>query len=168
MTKSIRTSLLLSALILAGCNGSSDSGQDSSGGTNTAPAAMALSLTTQTDTPVTGSLKATDKEGDALSFALGNAPALGSVVITPDGTVTYTPASGVTGNDQFSYTVSDGNNQPVSAQVSVTIEVLQVSFASFSREVFNAPANSTPKSLRGRAVNNDVSSASFYDDLLME
>ncbi|WP_120510597.1 Ig-like domain-containing protein [Photobacterium salinisoli] len=168
MTRSIRTTLLLSAVILAGCNGSSDSGQDAPGGTNAAPVAMPLSLTTQTDTPITGSLKATDKDGDTLRFALGNAPGQGTVVITPGGTVTYTPASGITGNDQFSYTVSDGNNEPVSAQVSITIEVLQVSFASFSREVFNAPLNSTPKSLRGRSVSNDVSSPDFYDDLLME
>ncbi|MDO6705583.1 cadherin-like domain-containing protein [Photobacterium sp. 1_MG-2023] len=157
--------LLCIATALTGCNGSSD---DGAGTENSAPNATPFSGVTQTETPLSGNLKAEDPDGDVLTFSLVSAPVQGSVQIQPDGQFTYTPITGFTGNDQFTFSVSDGKSPPVSAVVSITIEVLQLSFSSFSREVFAASENSEPKSLRGRQVSNDISQPDFYDDLLTE
>ncbi|MEX1175322.1 MAG: Ig-like domain-containing protein, partial [Mycobacterium sp.] len=56
---------------------------------------------------IVGSLRATDAEGDALTYALTKQPEYGTVEITPDGTYTYTPGSSYQNRDQFTFTVSD-------------------------------------------------------------
>ena len=63
----------------------------------------------------------TDPEKDALSVISTTTPGNGTVVINPDSTVTYTPANGYSGNDSFSYTISDGNNNTSTANVDITV-----------------------------------------------
>ncbi|PND54476.1 hypothetical protein CRM90_27760 [Mycobacterium sp. ENV421] len=64
---------------------------------------------------VTGSLNATDREGDRISYVLTSAPAHGSVIIKADGTFSYVPnaefaASG--GTDTFTVQPSDHAGNP--------------------------------------------------------
>ena len=47
----------------------------------------------------------TDPNGDTLSASLTTGPAHGTVVLNPNGTFTYTPTSGFSGTDTFTYTV---------------------------------------------------------------
>lgn len=61
------------------------------------------------DTIYTGTLKATDIDGDPLTYTLKTEPSHGKVVIQNDGTYTYTPETDYNGTDNFSFTVSDGN-----------------------------------------------------------
>jgi hypothetical protein len=62
-----------------------------------------------------------DPDGDALTIAsVGNAIG-GTVQITPEGLVAFTPAPGVTGTASFDYTVSDGKGGQDTATVTVTI-----------------------------------------------
>jgi hypothetical protein len=66
----------------------------------------------------------TDTEHDPLTFGLapGGGPAHGSVVINPDGSFDYTPATGFRGTDSFEYTARDidGTSQPVTVTITVT------------------------------------------------
>src|SRR4029078_11360462 len=79
---------------------------------NQPPVAVADVATTITNTPVIIGplLNDTDPEGDVLSILSATNGAHGTAVVTAGLTITYTPATGFTGADQFSYTISDGRN----------------------------------------------------------
>jgi hypothetical protein len=49
-------------------------------------------------------------------------PTVGTAVINPDNTVTYTPPSGFSGTDTFVYTISDGNGGSDAATVTVEVQ----------------------------------------------
>lgn len=56
---------------------------------------------------VTGSLGANDADGDPLTFTVRQSPANGTLVVSPDGTYTYTPTAGFTGRDTFVVAATD-------------------------------------------------------------
>ena len=86
------------------------------------PATGNYSLTTPEDTPVSGQVKATDADGDTLTFALGNkSPANGTVVVNADGTWTYTPKDNYNGSDSFSVVVSDGHGGIATSTVTIGV-----------------------------------------------
>jgi hypothetical protein len=62
----------------------------------------------------------TDADGDPLSVASVTQPVHGTIADNGDGTLTYTPAAGFTGDDTFTYTASDGDDT-ASATVTVTV-----------------------------------------------
>jgi hypothetical protein len=62
-----------------------------------------------------------DVEGDALTLSF-DAPSHGTLTRTDDGRYLYRPASGFSGTDSFTYTVSDGQ---ASAAATITLEVGQ-------------------------------------------
>ena len=62
----------------------------------------------------------TDPDGDALTIAGVTPPAHGSASISGS-SVVYVAASGFTGTDRFTYTVSDGHGGSAGASVSVTV-----------------------------------------------
>ena len=94
---------------------------DGNGGTDTAvvdvtvnpvndgPLAEDDSAETPINTPVTVSVLVNDSdpEGDALTVVSASSPD-GEVVINDDGTLTFTPNDGFTGEAQVNYTISDG------------------------------------------------------------
>ena len=88
---------------------------------NNAPTSADLSLDTNEDTPVTGSITATDLDGDSLSYALGSNPANGSVTLNADGTFTYIPAKDFNGSDSFSVTISDGKGGTTTSTVTIGV-----------------------------------------------
>ncbi len=100
---------------------------------NTAPTANATSKTTAQNTPATVNLSGSDPEGCQLTFAIVNIPAHGSlgaitdnacVAGTPNtdsATITYTPDSGYSGPDSFTYTVNDGTVASAQATASLTV-----------------------------------------------
>lgn len=64
----------------------------------------------------------TDPEDDPLTVTAASTPSHGSTAVTGGGTrVQYTPDSGWTGSDSFTYTISDGNGGTDTATVSVTV-----------------------------------------------
>ncbi|MEZ8389843.1 Ig-like domain-containing protein, partial [Vibrio splendidus] len=67
-----------------------------------------LSFSTDEDTPVSGSLSASDEDGDSLSFTKATDPSNGSVVVDENGNWTYTPNEDYNGSDSFTVIVSDG------------------------------------------------------------
>jgi large repetitive protein len=107
---------------------------DGKGGTSTAtitvtvapvndpPVAVNDAAATNEDTPVTIAVLSndTDLDGDPLSVVAATA-ANGTVVINPDGTVTYTPKANFFGVDTITYTISDGKGGSSTATVTVTV-----------------------------------------------
>src|SRR5690606_41230992 len=63
----------------------------------------------------------TDPNGDPLTAQLVDGPANGTLVLNPDGSFTYTPDTGFSGTDSFTYQASDGS--ALSNVATVTIDV---------------------------------------------
>lgn len=92
---------------------------------NDAPVANAVTINATEDTVFTGTLTATDAEGDPLTFSAGTvAAANGTVTINPDGSFTYTPNANFSGTDSFSFKANDGAAD--SAEATVTVNVAAV------------------------------------------
>jgi VCBS repeat-containing protein len=79
-------------------------------GENDAPVAVDDTANTLQDTPVVIPLLTNDMDvdGDALAIASFTQPAHGTVADNGDGSLTYTPSLGFTGEDGFTYTAYDG------------------------------------------------------------
>ena len=90
---------------------------------NDPPMAQPSSLMTQEEMPFTGTLMASDVDGDTLSFHLAQPAAKGLVtLINPTmGTYTYTPHMNMYGPDQFSFYVSDGQVDSMHVTVNIMI-----------------------------------------------
>jgi VCBS repeat-containing protein len=92
---------------------------------NDAPVASGTRISAQEDTPVSGTLPAaTDVERDPLMYTKASDPAHGTVVVTPAGAYTYTPAADYNGADRFTYTVSDGKGGSNTYTVAVSVEAV--------------------------------------------
>ncbi|HEY9066369.1 MAG TPA: Ig-like domain-containing protein, partial [Burkholderiaceae bacterium] len=110
----------------------SDNGQSASGSVtvdvvaaNDAPVAAPDEVTTSINVPTTFAVLGndSDRNGDTLAVTaatLAN-PAQGSVVVNADGTLTYTPATNVSGPVAITYTISDGHGGSASATATVTV-----------------------------------------------
>ena len=85
------------------------------------PASGRYEVSTAQDKPVSGRVSAVDPDGDRLTYSAKTPPANGKVVVNPDGTYTYTPAPGFSGEDRFIVLVSDGNGG--SAEIVVVVRV---------------------------------------------
>ena len=90
---------------------------------NPPPVTAGETATTLAGNPHTGTLAGNDSDpdGDPLHYEPGTPPAHGSVVISPDGTYTYTPAPGFSGTDTFTYKVVDSDGGVTFASVTVTV-----------------------------------------------
>jgi hypothetical protein len=62
-----------------------------------------------------------DIDGDILSASLDTAPAHGMVMVSTDGSFTYTPNPDYNGPDSFVYRVSDGNGGSDTGSVAITV-----------------------------------------------
>ncbi|MFD0858216.1 Hint domain-containing protein [Roseovarius aquimarinus] len=91
---------------------------------NEAPDTTADSASTEEGVPVDIDVLANDSdpEGDTLRVIDVTDGANGTVTINPDGTVNYAPDADFVGDDQFTYTVSDGNGNAVTETVTVTVD----------------------------------------------
>ena len=89
---------------------------------NNAPVANDDTATTEENTAVQIQVLAndTDINGDLLSVSSVGTSNNGSVAIGNDGNIQYTPDEGFSGNDSFTYTISDGE---LSDTATVTITV---------------------------------------------
>jgi hypothetical protein len=87
---------------------------------NLPPEGSPQSVVTEFETAVEITLAGSDPDGDALTYAVVNGPAHGTLSGS-SGTLNYTPATGFSGSDSFTFTVSDG--QLVSAPATVSIIV---------------------------------------------
>ncbi|MBS0657621.1 MAG: choice-of-anchor D domain-containing protein [Verrucomicrobia bacterium] len=94
---------------------------------NRPPLGGALTLGTTRDTPVSGPasrlvLASSDPDGDPVTLvAVSAASAQGGAVVFTAGNVTYTPPTGFTGTDSYTFTVADGRGGFGAGTVTVTV-----------------------------------------------
>ena len=62
-----------------------------------------------------------DVDDDPLTAELATAPANGTVALSPDGAYVYTPATGFSGTDTFTYVARDGAADSAPATVTITV-----------------------------------------------
>ncbi|MCI5061675.1 MAG: cadherin-like domain-containing protein, partial [Algiphilus sp.] len=110
------------ALVAAADSDDGDGGGGSAA-VNTDPVATSDSVTTDEDNAVTISVldNDSDEDGDQLTVTLETQASNGTAVVNSDGTVTYTPDANFSGNDSFTYSVSDGNGGSDTANVNITV-----------------------------------------------
>ena len=89
-----------------------------------APTAQDSAIETYKNLPNNGKLQVSDPEGQSLTYTLVRKPKRGEVVISEDGSFTYTPKKNKVGVDSFTYTATDeaGN---VSREATVTVQILK-------------------------------------------
>ncbi|MBB1462172.1 Ig-like domain-containing protein, partial [Vibrio sp. SG41-7] len=75
---------------------------------NNSPIGDTVFFSTNEDTPVSGTLSASDEDGDSLSFTKATDPSNGTVVVDENGDWTFTPNENYNGDDSFTVVVSDG------------------------------------------------------------
>ena len=95
-------------------------------GTNHPPTADSKSVSTDTSTPVDIKLTGKDPENSPLTFVVADTPKNGKVALVAGSadTVRYTPNTGFTGSDSFTYTAKD-NKGAISDKATVNVTVLK-------------------------------------------
>ena len=96
------------------------------GGGNNAPVATDDNYSTDQDTTLNvaapGTLgNDTDADGDPLSAVQLSSPANGAATLNSNGSLSYTPNAGFTGDDSFTYAANDGTDQSAAATVTITV-----------------------------------------------
>lgn len=92
---------------------------------NTPPLANDSSLTTDEDTPASGSVSGTDADGDVLLYAILTGPLHGllSSFDTGTGAFTYTPSANYNGPDSFTFSAFDGAEDD-EGEVTITVNLV--------------------------------------------
>lgn len=88
------------------------------------PVAEDSAVETYKNIPAKGNVKATDPEGQPMTYTVTRAPKRGNVVLREDGSFTYTPKKNKIGVDSFRFTATDPAGK-VSREATVTITVLK-------------------------------------------
>jgi len=87
---------------------------------NDPPVANSQMISTQMDTPIGISLTGLDLDGDSLTYETVSTPLNGNLSGTGQNLV-YTPISGFTGTDSFTFRVNDGSVDSAMAVVQITV-----------------------------------------------
>ena len=92
---------------------------------NTAPQALAQSVTVDENGSITITLQGTDADtGDTLSYAITNLPDNGSITSLVGNQAVYQPSTDYVGSDSFDFVVNDGTENSAPATVSITVEAV--------------------------------------------
>jgi hypothetical protein len=117
---------------------------------NAPPVAEGQSVTTTANTPADITLRASDPDGNALTYAIASEPRSGEISGFDEatGALVYTPAEGFTGEDRFTFSASDGTADSNTAQVTVTVNENQDStrgnsFDTELQEILRTSENNT-------------------------
>jgi large repetitive protein len=122
---------------------------------NRPPVARDKHAATSRETPVTIPVLANDEDpdGDPLTIAAVAVPAHGTVALNLDQTLTYTPDPGFVGEDDFTYSISDGHGAFASA--TVTVEVADVNQPPVAGDVDAETPQATPVTIAVLANDQD-------------
>ena len=93
---------------------------------NPPPVARADAFSTDEDTVLTVAAPGVlandnDPDGDPITAIKVTGPSHGTVTLNADGSFTYTPATGFTGTDSFTYKANDGSGDSPVAPVTITV-----------------------------------------------
>ena len=89
-----------------------------------APIAEDTAFETYKNLPTTGRLKVTDPEGQSMTYTVTRQPKRGTVLISEDGSFTYTPKKNKIGVDSFTFSATDPAGK-VSREATVTVTILK-------------------------------------------
>jgi hypothetical protein len=122
---------------------------------NRAPTAQDGTLTAVHGTATTGTLAASDPDGDPMTFSIVTGAARGelSLVNARTGAFSYRPNAGMTGIDSFTFRVTDGNS--FSATATVTINIANRAPAAEAGSHGVAPDSSFTGTLKGSDPDGD-------------
>lgn len=125
---------------------------------NDAPVGGDISATLKEDSAVILDVlaNATDIDGDILSIDSFTQGAHGTITVTADNKLLYTPALHYSGNDSFTYTISDGNGGVVTQTASVIITPLPI----------NVTGGSGDDLLEGNYKNNVINGGAGADSMI--
>jgi VCBS repeat-containing protein len=88
---------------------------------NYAPVANNATASVKSGTAISGTVTATDPDGDSITYSRVLSPAHGALSFNSNGTYTYTAALGYVGADSFTFRASDGKDYSNTAVVSITV-----------------------------------------------
>lgn len=88
---------------------------------NKKPTAGKTAFETMEGTALTGDIEAADEDGDDVAVTLKTGVTHGTLALEEDGTFTYTPADGFTGEDAFTATLSDSKT-PTDVTITIAVE----------------------------------------------
>ena len=108
---------------------------------NTRPVALNDLVGTGHNTPISISVLNNDfdPDGDFLTVVLDTLPDNGTVIVNPDGTITYTPDNGFASLDSFKYSVDDGRGGTDDATVNVNVDPDNFTPVAVDDSVFTPP-----------------------------
>ncbi|TVP41720.1 Ig-like domain-containing protein [Candidatus Nitrosocosmicus arcticus] len=94
---------------------------------NQPPVAEKQSVTANTADPTEITLKATDPQGNALTYALVSEPQSGTITDLNEetGSLVYTSDAGFTGKDSFTFNANDGTVDSNTATVTITVNAVE-------------------------------------------
>ena len=115
-----------------------------------------VAATGEEDKPLSGSVKATDPNGDTLTYAVGSAPANGSVTVNADGSYVYTPKANYAGSDSFTVTASDGKGGTATQAVKITVSAVNDAPVVTSAAQAGAVVEDGALSVTGKVTSSDV------------
>ena len=88
---------------------------------NTAPVAQNDNAATSANTPVTIAVLSNDSDADGDSLSITGTSGVNGSAAIQNGAIVFTPNSGFSGVETFSYSISDGKGGSASANVSVSV-----------------------------------------------
>ncbi|MBB2479924.1 tandem-95 repeat protein [Bacillus sp. APMAM] len=128
---------------------------------NHEPSAPDDHKTTSKDTPVSGKVEVSDPDGDPLTYNEGNPPSHGTVEVHYDGTWTYTPDMGYTGNDSFTIIVDDGKCGRI--EVPVTVDITEPENPPTAPDEHKTTSKDTPVSGKVKGSDPDGDSLTYKE-----
>lgn len=142
---------------------------------NDAPVASGASLSVSGGESISGTVAATDVDGDTLSYAVSSNPSYGIVTLnTQTGQYVYTAGGAASGSDSFSVLVNDGHGGTATASFTVAITASSnvIMGTSGNDSLNGTPGNDTIYGLAGNdgiyaGAGNDILDGGIGDDTLV-
>jgi F5/8 type C domain/Bacterial Ig domain len=137
-------------------------------GADLPPLAESRSFNTGEGNPISVALVASDPENAALVYEILSNPRNGTLTGTAPGLI-YTPSTGFSGADSFTFRVSDGKNQSDAATVSITIKPNKIETGNrppvFNSNSFDRSAGAEGASYRGASLDETATDPDQGDGL---
>lgn len=122
---------------------------------NTAAVAQAGSASGNEDTVISGTVTATDRNGDTLTYSLVTDATNGTVVVNSDGTYSYTPNANFNGTDSFTFRANDGSVNGAPATVTLTVNPVNDKPTGVTLDTNTVQENAANGTVVGTAVASD-------------
>ena len=101
-----------------------------------APSAISQTLTTRTNAPLPGTLRAYDPNGQQLTYGILSEPQHGSMILT-DQQFIYSPAKDFLGSDRFTFYVINPDGAADTASVTIKITLMRTALPWISILLFD-------------------------------